>query len=124
MLVCILVGTASSKEKAADISAFFEKCIFCVVSICKDNSIFTVLNVPSDHRWWVESIKQQPKGTVGLERAEIFYPETIKVTNPWSSGDVKPEKEKPPCNAECLTCRAYGHRCPGCPATTHYMKRN
>jgi hypothetical protein len=119
---CILVGTATNNRKAAGISRFFEKCPFCVFSTSKDNTIFTVLAVPFDHKWWVQSISDHPKDTVGLEKAEVFYPENIEVASPWSIGEVKPELDKPPCGAECLTCRVYKKACPGCPATKHYVK--
>lgn len=124
ILVCILAGTAINNKKAAAISKFFEKCTFCVLSTYKDNNIYTVLTVPSDRKWWVETIREKPKDTVGLEKAEVFYLEVIEVKSPWSTGEVKPILDKPPCGAECLTCPVYKKACPGCPATKHYMKRN
>jgi hypothetical protein len=124
ILVCILAGAAIDNKKAAAISDFFKKCTFCVVSTSKDNNIYTVLTVPADHKWWVETIREKPYETVGLEKTEVFYLEDIEVKGPWSAGEVKPELDKPPCGAACLTCPVYKKACPGCPATKHYTKKN
>jgi len=124
ILACILAGTAANNKKAAAVSEFFEKCPFCVFSTNKDNTLFTVLTVPHDHKWWVESISEHPKDTVGLEKAEVFYPDSIEVTSPWSSGQVRLNQKKPPCGAECLTCHVYKKECPGCVATIHYIKKH
>lgn len=118
----ILIGTAENKEKAEKISAFFAKCPYCAFSTSKDNIVFTVLTVPLEHKWWLESIKEQPKGTVGLEKAELFFAQYTKVTSPWNTDQVKPELDKSPCGAACPTCPVYKKECSGCPATIYHAK--
>jgi hypothetical protein len=106
-LICIITGTAVNKKKASNISTFFGKCPYCVLSISKNNNVFAVLTIPHDHKWWAESIRERPKSTVGLETAEIFYTDIVKVTSLWSTGQVKPELDKSPCGAHCATCPIY-----------------
>ena len=122
ILVGILVGTAENADKARRIGAFFESCPYCVVSASKNDTVVAVLTIPQEHKWWLESIREQPKGTVGLEGAETFYAESVLSTSPWSAGKVKPVMDKSPCGAQCKTCRVYKKECRGCPATVHYVR--
>ena len=121
-LVGILVGTAENIEKADKISAFFAKCPYCAFSKSKDNIVFTILTIPHEHKWWLESIKEQPKNTVGLEKTELFFARDIEVTSSWSTGQARPELDKSPCGAACPTCPVYKRECSGCPATIHFIK--
>ena len=121
-LVGILIGTAEHTDKAEKISAFFAKCPYCAFSTSTGKVVFTVLTIPFEHRWWLDSIKAQPKNTVGLEKAELFFVQEIEVTSPWSMGQIKPELDKSPCGATCPTCPLYKKECSGCPATIHRIK--
>lgn len=78
-----------------------------------------MLSLPEDHKWWLDSIAAQPKGTIGLEEAEVFYADRVAAQSPWSSGNMK-IGDKPPCGADCAGCPAYKKPCPGCIATYYY----
>jgi hypothetical protein len=122
ILVGILVGTAVDTDKARKIGAFLESCPYCALSTSKDDTVFAVLTIPHEHKWWLESIKEQPENTVGLENADVFYATAVKAPSPWSAGKVEPTMDKSPCGAECQGCRVYKKACRGCPATVHYVE--
>lgn len=119
-LVGILIGKTSDKEKADKISGYFEKCPYCAVSTSTDDKVVAVFTIPQEHKWWLDSIGEQPQATVGFESAEVFYADKIDVENIWSSGQVKPELDKAPCGANCIGCPVYRKACPGCPATKDF----
>jgi len=121
ILTGVLAGTAENAGKASKISAFLESCPYCALSASKDDMVFAVLTVPHEHKWWLESIREQPKDTIGLENAEVFYTAAVKAISPWSAGNVEPELDTSPCGAQCKSCRVYKKECQGCPATVHSL---
>lgn len=120
-LVGIILGKAITPDKAESIADFFNKCPYCVTCTNVDCTVMSVLSVPQDHRWWVESIAEHPKETVGLESAEVFFADKIEALSPWTSGNVKPNLDRPPCGADCQGCSVYRKDCKGCPATKCYL---
>ncbi len=118
-LVGVLVGRASSSQKARSVSRFLKSCVFCAVSKNAGTTVICTLSLPEDHKWWLDSIAAQPKGTIGLEDAEVFYAEHVAAQSPWSSGNMK-IADKPPCGADCAGCPVYKKSCPGCIATSFY----
>ncbi|UCG93240.1 MAG: hypothetical protein JSV97_05965 [candidate division WOR-3 bacterium] len=120
-LVGIILGKAITPDKAESIADFFNKCPYCATCTNVVSAIIGVLTIPQDHRWWLDSIPQHPKETVGLEAAEVFYVDKITVSSPWSSGSVKPELKQPPCGADCQGCPMYQRECKGCPTTIYYL---
>ncbi len=117
--VGVLIGRASSSQKARSVSRFLKSCVFCASSTAAGTTLTCVLSLPEDHKWWVDSIAAQPKATIGLEEAEVFYAERIAAQSPWSSGTMK-IGDKPPCGADCAGCPVYKKSCPGCIATHYY----
>ncbi len=121
ILIGIVVGTAENRDKAKKISVFFGSCPYCAMSASKEDTILAVLTIPHEHKWWLESIKEKPKGTVGLEKAEVFYTSGVNATSPWSGGKVEPVLDRSPCGAQCPGCPVYKKECRGCPATLHCL---
>lgn len=122
ILVGILVGTAEHADRARKIGAFFESCPYCVVSTSKDDTVVAVLTIPREHKWWLESIREQPEDTVGLEKAEVFYTTEVTAISQWSAGNVGPTLDRSPCGAQCRGCSVYKKECRGCPATIHFTR--
>ena len=120
VLVGILIGRASTPEKAHSISRFLSSCPYCAFAKCTGTTVVGVLSLPAAHRWWLDSIATQPKNTIGIEEAEVFYPAYVTAQSPWSAGKIKPDADKPPCGADCMGCPVYRKQCPGCVATTYY----
>lgn len=120
-LLGVLIGKAPSARRAKSITDFFNKCPYCAVCTNKDFMVFGILSFPFEHRWWFESIVTNPKETMGLQSAEIFFADKIKASSPWSSGKVKPVLDRPPCGASCQRCPMLHKECKGCPATKYYL---
>lgn len=119
-LVGILLGRASTPEKARSISRFFNACPYCALSTSTGTTVISVFSLPMEHRWWLDSIAAHPKNTVGIEEAEVFYTARVAAQSPWSAGEIKATADKPPCGADCVGCPAYKKKCPGCIATKYY----
>jgi hypothetical protein len=122
ILIGILAGTAANADKASKIGVFLESCPYCALSASKGDVVFAVLTIPHEHKWWLESIREQPGDTIGLKNAEIFYATALKATSAWSNGKVEPSLDTSPCGAQCQGCRVYKKECRGCPATIYYIK--
>lgn len=120
-LVGVIVGKASTADKAQSIAGFLSTCPYCATCVNVGSALIGVLSVPQDHRWWLDSIPEHPRETMGLETAQLFYADKIEVASPWSSTSVKPNLDQPPCGADCKGCPMYRHSCKGCPATTYYV---
>lgn len=113
----LIVGTADTPERAASVADFFNKCPYCAHASQTGNLVLAVLSFPASHKWWFESMADDPAGTIGLQAAEAIHLERINAPSPYSSGRAKPELEKSPCGADCVTCKMYQNECHGCPAT-------
>jgi hypothetical protein len=118
-IVGILIGRAETPEKACSISHFFGSCPYCALSTSAGTTVLSVLSLPANHRWWLDSIVENPKKTIGIEDAEVFYVDHVPAQSPWSAGEIK-AADKPPCGADCLGCPEYKKSCPGCIATHYY----
>lgn len=118
----LLIGTADTAERAASVAEFFDKCPYCARAIHTGNTVLAVLSFPAGHRWWFESMAEDPAGTIGLQVAESFYLERINAQSPWSSGLVQPQLPRPPCGADCRACGMYKDKCRGCPASRLLVK--
>ncbi|MGD9379192.1 MAG: hypothetical protein PVI51_01350 [candidate division WOR-3 bacterium] len=117
----LLIGTADTPERAASVAGFFNKCPYCAHASHTGNIVIAALSFPPNHKWWFESMADDPAGTIGLQAAEAIYLERINAQSPWSSGRIGQQMAQPPCGAECSTCRMYQHNCPGCPASRSFI---
>jgi hypothetical protein len=119
-LMAVLVGTAPTPARAKLIADTYRKCPYCA---CYTNAAATVIGVfsmPSDRRWWMEWVADQPEGLLGMTKGEVFFADEIQASSPWSRGEVHAIEERAPCGAACKNCEKYGHECQGCPATRSY----
>lgn len=120
-IVGILIGEASSPEKARLIMEDGLRCPYAVTYAISGNTIVGIFSVPIGHEWWLEWVEKDPKGTIGLEHAELFLSRKSRAQSPWAREDVKPVLEGAPCGADCLRCARYSNECRGCPAATFYI---
>ena len=119
----LLIGTADTAERAAAVAGFFAKCPYCAGASHTGNTVLAVLSFPASHKWWFESMADDPAGTIGLQTAEAIYPARTSVQSPWSSGRLQPPLPQPPCGADCHTCGVYQRKCRGCPASRLFTER-
>ena len=120
-LTCALVfGEAKTRKKAEHIAkSYYRNCPYTKFVATKGNQLFATLFLPEEHSWWIEYVEENPKDTVGLEKARvtivdnIYYPEKLKMRLPKKPQDISP------CGSNCKNCPLYG-KCSGCPATIFY----
>jgi len=119
--VGVLIGDSPTDTKAASIADTYRKCPYCVSYASARRTVVGLFSLPPDHRWWLEWVADDPEGTLGLQRAEVFFAQAVEALSPWSRGEVKPSLERAPCAADCRDCPRYRDQCGGCPATRHYL---
>ncbi len=118
----ILIGEAPTKEKAQSI-VLNSTCPYCACYTYSDRTVVGVFTMPPDHKWWLEWVKREPKKTIGLSSADVFFTEGIEASSQWSRGEVTPTDEEAPCGARCNSCPMYRDPCEGCPATSYYREK-
>ncbi|MFO7743668.1 MAG: prenyltransferase/squalene oxidase repeat-containing protein [Anaerolineae bacterium] len=118
-LVGVLLGSATP-QRAQRLAEIFRPCPYCASFAIAGCAVMGLYVFPPHHRWWLESIEDLPRETLGLERAEVFFARQVAATSPWSRGEVQPVLEKGPCGADCRECPNYRQKCSGCPGTRHY----
>ena len=121
-MVGVLLGKAPTPTKSKVIADLYHKCPYCISYASAEKMIMGIFSIPQDHQWWLESVVEHPKETMGLEVAEVFFPKYIEASSPWSRGETKPIQEKAPCGADCQGCPEYRKECKGCPATKYYKE--
>jgi hypothetical protein len=117
----VLLGEAPTPAVAAAIAHTYRQCPYCVCYVSAGRTVVGVFSLPPDRRWWLEWAATDPKGTLGLSRAEVFFAEAIEASSPWSRGEAQPNLEQAPCGANCRKCPEYRERCQGCPGTRDYV---
>lgn len=120
-LVGVLLGCASTSERAAQIVVTYHRCPYCVSYKSAGRMVTGVFSIPPEHRWWLQWVAEAPEETLGLESATIFFPQAVEALSPWALDEVRPNLEKAPCGADCRQCPRYRKECPGCPATLCYL---
>jgi hypothetical protein len=120
-LVSVLFGYAPTPLKAAQIAETYRDCPFCISYKSSGRSVTGVFATPPDRRWWLDWVVDDPVDTVGLESAALFYPREVTAHSPWTRGQVQPDRDRPPCQADCRECSRYGGDCRGCPATRFFL---
>lgn len=82
--------------------------------------------VIAENRDTLESIsieKCSLRSNLGVRRSE-FYPISDILFSPFipvRESLTRKDKEKAPCNVDCISCKRYAEeKCVGCPATSHY----
>jgi len=113
-----LVGKCEDETSAERISNLFEKCPYNISNKAENKFITLLFYIPEDHAWWIKEIKQDPEGTLGLKKADVFFSDEFD-----SLIDVEYEKdlEEAPCGTDCGNCEFYPDECTGCPSTVYHM---
>jgi hypothetical protein len=122
-LVGILIGETPSSEKTKSIARYYSDCPYCAVYADAGTTVIGVFVLPESHRWWLEMVEKDPKGTVGLLHADVFFTQKVNASSPYSRGEVTPDKEQSPCGTRCERCPWYRVTCEGCPATRYFTHR-
>jgi hypothetical protein len=121
-LVGVILGKAPSPAKATAIAEAYGGCPYSVVLTTAGTLVIGVYSLPPEHHWWLQRLEDDPKGTLGLEGAEVLFTTEIEAYSPWTRGEVKSELELAPCGADCADCHEYLRICGGCPATTYHLE--
>jgi hypothetical protein len=114
-LCAILVGQAASETLAAEYAAEYGRCPYAASYTATGRLLLGVFVLPKDKRWWIEIPAERPE-LLGLEHADLFFPEVVATSSPWSRGEVQPVLEAAPCGTDCGACPWYRDPCQGCPA--------
>lgn len=114
-IVGLLLGKGPTCEEAKSMT-----CPYCVLYHCSDDIVTGVFSIPTNRRWWLESLEKDPS-LAGLAKAEVFFAEKVEAQSPWSLGQVIAKMDKAPCGADCESCRFYQKECEGCPSTKYYL---
>jgi hypothetical protein len=116
----LTIGNAGSAERARGLAEKFRDCPYCAFVGAFGERFVWACFAPGDRRWWLESIRDRPRDTLGLLSAELLVTGAENVPYPPSELRLPRGKlEVCPCGARCDLCELYG-RCPGCPATVFY----
>lgn len=118
LITAILIGKAKSAEIAYKIAKSYQNCPYVAFLASEGSQIYIVYFLPEKQRWWVETIEEKPKLTLGLEKAEVIFPEKLYFPETMKMRLLN-NKQVLPCGANCSKCPAYA-RCLGCPSTVHY----
>jgi hypothetical protein len=113
-----LLGNAATEDKAEQLARNMQNCPYIALYIAQKSLITGVFVLPKEKRWWIEIPQERPE-LLGLEHLEIFFPEQLDVSSPWSRGAVHPTLSTAPCGSNCTTCPYYQAQCHGCPATIY-----
>jgi hypothetical protein len=119
LITAILEGKAKSAEIADKIAKSYQNCPYVAFLGVERNRIYIVYFLPEKQRWWVETIKEKPQHTLGLERAEVTFPEKLYFPETMKIRLLDTEARTSPCSANCSECPSYA-RCLGCPSTVHH----
>ena len=121
-LICVLLlGEADTKERVRYLAESYRNCPYINFMATKENQLFATYFLPERQKWWIKTIEEKPKETIGLEKAKVTiveyvdYPEQMKMRLP------KKLKNISPCGSKCETCPIY-ERCSGCPATIFFKR--
>jgi hypothetical protein len=120
-LVGVLLGNAETAAESALIAAKHLECPYCVSYWSAGRTVMGLFSIPPEYRWWLQWVADDPQGTLGLRRAEVFFTDKIGALSPWARGGVKPELVQAPCGAQCPDCPKYRKECRGCPSTQYYL---
>ncbi len=112
----VLLGTASSEARAADIVDRFQSCPYVSLYASSGRTVVGVFGIPESKRWWLEWPETQPE-VVGLDTAAVFLADRLIAPSPWT-GDEVVACDSAPCGADCGDCPEYRGRCSGCPSTS------
>lgn len=121
LLIGVLLGNSPTTKKSALIADTYRHCPYCVSYTSTGCTVVGIFSLPTDHRWWLQWVAENPEETLGLKCANVFFTQSVEAFSPWSRGNVKPNLEQAPCGAECLECPKYNKECKGCPATLNYL---
>ena len=121
-LICALLsGEAKTKEKAKHLAESYQNCPYINFIATKEKQLFATYFLPERQKWWIETIEEKPRETIGLEKAKVtiienvYCPKQLKMRLPEKSMNISP------CGSKCETCPYY-ERCSGCPATVFYKR--
>ncbi|MDH5461121.1 MAG: hypothetical protein OEZ29_01445 [Candidatus Bathyarchaeota archaeon] len=121
-LICAwLLGKAQTVEKAKRLAEKYRNCPYVNFIATREEQLFITFFLPEGQRWWVETIREKPSETIGLETAEVIimnethYPEKLRMRLPRKPQDVSP------CGSKCENCLLY-LKCSGCPATIFFRE--
>lgn len=114
----ILVGKCSDEKDPDRVCDLFDGCPYNILNKAENEFLTMIFYIPEDHSWWLEEIKENPKSTLGLENADVFFSDEFD-----SSIEIDFQKglEKAPCGTDCEGCGFYPDDCTGCPSTVYYM---
>lgn len=119
LIPVLLEGEAKSANTANKIAEAYQGCPYVAFMATKNNQVFITYFLLEKQRWWVEYIEKKPQTTLGLEKANLTFPEKLFFPNKMKLRLPKKRTEPSPCNSDCAKCPAYD-KCLGCPATIHY----
>lgn len=117
----ILIGEASTPEKASSVAATYKKCPYCCSFYSNGKGIIGIFAIPKENKWWLNWVVDQPMETMGLKCADAFFTRKVKASCTWLRGELIPTQQKSPCGAQCWECSKYLKECKGCPATLYHL---
>lgn len=121
VLCAVLVGNATSRDRAERIARSSRKCPYVALYVADDCLVVGVFAIPVSKRRWIEYPQEHPE-LLGLEAVVVHVTDGIRASSPWSRGVVEAVLEEAPCGTDCRSCPQYGTRCDGCPATGWYCR--
>jgi len=122
MLYGIVIGEASSPEKAEELAEKYKDCPYLIVEFTNSNKIYSVLAVPDENEWWLKYPEINPE-VVGYKRAKVFISDKSFVPEKFEIRVPEVRERIAPCGADCGNCNLKKeYKCKGCPATIYYGK--
>jgi hypothetical protein len=103
-----------SEEEARKTAESMRNCPHLVATGFTSDTVYSVYMVPEEKRWWLE-YPETLNREIGEEKYRVRVVENL--TYPEDITLKKTKSEKPPCGANCRTCRLRErYDCDGCPA--------
>lgn len=118
----LLLGEAPNEEAARKIAEIYAPCPFVYFMGAFGKTVVGIYFLPDERSWWLKAIAAEPQATLGLVRSALYvtdspaFPAYMEPRIPEEPGEISP------CGADCSRCPRYGGECPGCPASSRFLR--
>ncbi len=111
----IMTAKESSEEEARKTAETMRSCPHLVAIGYTADTVYSVYMVPEHKRWWLR-YPETMNSEIGEEKYRVQLVENLTYPDELTLKTAK--AERPPCGADCQTCKlSERYDCDGCPAT-------
>ena len=119
MIYAFLEMKYRSPQYAQQRALKFKNCPQVMFWGLKSETAYIILSVPTEKRFWIDYIKDNPDKSFGGIEASLHYLDHVYAPLSFSVGPSSKD-DRSPCDSFCPECPYYTKPCNGCPATKHH----